>query len=137
MARDRLLVVQTGSYTLFDIQSEIASMSSEALEEIVIDGLRWRYYWRPESVLWRQELEDRERARLAIEVSHDLAGAMRWSCIGPTHAELARLRATPAWIRLCPQPGCRWTTTVYDAAVTTVVCPKHRARDVSELRQAS
>jgi hypothetical protein len=133
---DRRLVVETG-YDLLDIRSEIAAMPSDEVEEVVIDGFRWRYYWRPENVLWRQETEARERARVAIEISHDLAGAMRWSGIGPTHAQLAKLRATPAWVRSCPWAGCRWTATVYDPTVTAVSCPQHRARDVSEMRQAS
>jgi hypothetical protein len=131
-ARDRLLVVQTGGYTLFDIQQEIASASPETIEEWVTDGLRWQRYRLPDSVQWRQELEARERARVAIEVSHDLAGAMRWSCIGPTHAELARLRATPAWVRRCAQAGCPNTITVYDVAEVDVPCHIHRAAGQSE-----
>jgi hypothetical protein len=123
---DRRLVVETG-YDLLGIRSEIAAMPPDAVEEAVIDGLRWRYYWRPDSVLWRQEMETRERARVAIEIGDDLAGAMHWSGIGPSHAELVKLRAAPAWVRRCAQAGCPNTITVYDVAEVDVPCHIHRA----------
>lgn len=121
---DRRLVVETG-YDLAGIQALVRTASPSQMEDLAVDGLRWRGYWLPDNVLWREELEARERARVAIEVSHDLSTAARWGTVGPSHAELAVMRATPAWVRPCVRVGCRWLTTVYDPTVTEVVCPQH------------
>lgn len=121
---DRRLVVETG-YDLAGVQTLVRTATPAQMDAFTIDGLRWRRYWRPDNVLWRKELEARERARLAIEVSHDLSSAAHWGSIGPSHAELASLRATPAWVRQCPRYDCRWLTTVYDPTVLEVVCPQH------------
>lgn len=121
---DRRLVVETG-YDLAGIQALVRTASPSQMEDLAVDGLRWRGYWRPDNVLWREELEARERARVAIEVSHDLSTATRWGTVGPSHAELAVMRVTPAWVRQCVRVGCRWLITVYDPTVTEVVCPQH------------
>lgn len=130
---DRRLVVETG-YDLTGVQALVRAAKPAQMDALAIDGLRWRQYWHPDNVLWRAELEARERARVAIEVSHDLSSAAHWGSLGPSHAELAVLRATPAWVRQCPRYDCRWLTTVYDPTVMEVVCPQH-AR--GEMRLAS
>jgi hypothetical protein len=97
-------------------------------------------WWR----LWEVGLEkvlvhlfDDYHFRRIRAASNDISGAARWGALGPSYATLEQLRSQPAWVRVCAQRGCRWQTTVYDPAVTTVACPQHRARDVSEMRQAS
>ncbi len=121
---DRRLVVETG-YDQVGIHALVQAGTPGQLEALAADGLRWRRYWQPTSVLWREELQARQRARVAIEVSHDLSTAARWGTLGPSHAELAPLRDTPAWVRRCPHRDCRWLTTVYDPTVTQVTCPQH------------
>lgn len=127
---DRRLVVETG-YDLAGVQALIRTATQPQMEGLALDGLRWRRYWLPSSVLWRAELEAREQARVAIEVGHDLSSAAHWGTIGPSHAELAALRATPAWVRQCPRHDCRWLTTVHDPTVTEVVCPQHARGEMS------
>jgi hypothetical protein len=95
---DRRLVVETG-YTSLGIQQWIERATPDQLEQAVTAGFRWARYWRPASVLWREELEARERARLAIESSHEISRLI--GTIGPSHAELQRLRAVSAWTYPC------------------------------------
>lgn len=126
--RDRRLIVVTGGYTLADIRALVAESNDADIERLVADGLKWRHYWQPGCVAWRQELEDRERARINIEISHDLSGTCHWgSAVGPTHRELAALRAQPAWVNTCVHGDCRWQETVYDPARRVLLCPAHRA----------
>lgn len=137
-ARDRALIVVTGGYTLADIRSLLAQSTDEEREALAADGLKWRHYWRAHNTAWRQEVEDRQRAKLNTQVSHDLAVTCRWgSAVGPTHRELARLRSEPAWVNTCARVGCLWQETVYDKTEKTYLCPEHRLTVVTGGRSAA
>jgi hypothetical protein len=104
--RDQRLCAEAGA-PLTDLRDAYAAMDPDQRAALMVDGFRWRHYWRPEATALRAELEQAERRRVMAESSAAIAAAH--TPYGPTSAEVRRRRYPPdgdrdTWIRHGP-PG--------------------------------
>jgi integrase len=103
--RDLTLHAEAGA-PLADLRAAYAAMSPDDRAALLLDGFRWRHYWRAEATTLRAEREQAEHRRAMAESSAAIANAL-----GHTTAEMQRRRYPPdgdaaAWVRNGP-PGHR------------------------------
>jgi hypothetical protein len=88
----------------------VRQIDGEDAERLMLDGVRWRRYWRLQAVLQRAETEAGARRQLAAESSASVRAAwLAAGGCGPSHAELRLHRYPPdgdvaEWVRNGP-PG--------------------------------
>lgn len=106
--RDHTLWAEAGA-PLAHLQAAYAAMSPGEQAALIVDGFRWRHYWRPHAIALRAEREHAEHRRAMAESSAAIAAALGPHT--PTTAEMQRRRYPPdgdrcAWVRHGP-PGHR------------------------------